>query len=85
MHRYPDISDILARKAEGRRMRARLSFGEKLKLLEARFGIYVENLGSVARLRRALDARDTAFACGKWTFAAFIKIRRAQWFTRDSV
>jgi hypothetical protein len=31
---YPDISDILARKAAGRRQLAALSFGEKLKLLD---------------------------------------------------
>jgi len=30
----PDISDILARKAAGRRQLAALSFGEKLKLLD---------------------------------------------------
>jgi hypothetical protein len=32
---YPDISDILARKAEGRRELAARSFGEKLEILEA--------------------------------------------------
>jgi len=32
---YPDISDILARKAEGRRQRAKLSFVEKLDALDA--------------------------------------------------
>jgi len=32
---YPDISDILARKAEGRKKRAALSFAEKLALLDA--------------------------------------------------
>lgn len=32
---YPDISDILARKAEGMRARARLSFAEKLAALDA--------------------------------------------------
>jgi len=31
---YPDIGDILARKARGRLERARLSFGEKLDVLE---------------------------------------------------
>ena len=31
---YPDISDILARKAEGRRQRAELSFAEKLDALD---------------------------------------------------
>lgn len=32
---FPDISDILARKAEGRREIARLSFGEKIAMMEA--------------------------------------------------
>jgi hypothetical protein len=32
---YPDISDILQRKAEGRKELARLSFGEKIARLEA--------------------------------------------------
>jgi hypothetical protein len=32
---YPDISDILARKAEARRKRAGLSFAEKIKIIEA--------------------------------------------------
>jgi hypothetical protein len=31
---YPDISDILQRKAEGRRNIAALSFGEKIDMLE---------------------------------------------------
>jgi len=31
---YPDITDILLRKAKGRRERARLSFGEKLEILD---------------------------------------------------
>jgi hypothetical protein len=31
---YPDVSDILARKAEGRRDRARRSFGEKIAAVE---------------------------------------------------
>jgi hypothetical protein len=33
--RYPDISDILARKAAGRRQSASLSFGAKLAILDA--------------------------------------------------
>jgi hypothetical protein len=33
--RYPDRSDILARKAEGRRAASRRSFGEKIALVEA--------------------------------------------------
>jgi hypothetical protein len=32
---YPDIFDILARKAEGRRDIARRSFGEKIAMIEA--------------------------------------------------
>jgi hypothetical protein len=32
---YPDISDILARKARGRRQMASLSFTEKLEILES--------------------------------------------------
>jgi hypothetical protein len=32
---YPDISDILARKAEGRRELAKRSLGEKIDALEA--------------------------------------------------
>jgi hypothetical protein len=32
---YPDISDILARKAAGGRQRAALSFAEKLDILDA--------------------------------------------------
>jgi hypothetical protein len=33
-YRYPDIDDIVARKAKGRGARARLSFGEKLEILD---------------------------------------------------
>jgi hypothetical protein len=32
---YPDVSDILARKAEGRRDISRRSFGEKIAVVEA--------------------------------------------------
>ena len=32
---FPDISDILARKAEGRREIARRTFGEKIAMMEA--------------------------------------------------
>lgn len=32
---YPDITDILAHKAAGRRQRATLSFAEKLDILDA--------------------------------------------------
>jgi hypothetical protein len=47
---YPDVSDILARKREGRRSMARLSFGEKVARMEA----LRERL---APLKRARDAR----------------------------
>lgn len=33
--KYPDISDILARKMRGRKQLAALSFGEKLDILDA--------------------------------------------------
>ena len=33
-HSYPDVSDILARKAEGRKVLASLTFSEKLAILE---------------------------------------------------
>jgi hypothetical protein len=32
---YPDLTGILARKADGRRQRASLSFAEKLDILDA--------------------------------------------------
>jgi hypothetical protein len=32
---YPDISDILARKAEGKRIAAKRSFAEKIAMVEA--------------------------------------------------
>jgi len=35
LQQYPDISDILARKAEGRKQLAALSYGEKLVILDA--------------------------------------------------
>ena len=47
---YPDITDILARKAEGRRQLAALSFGEKLEMLDAL-------RERVEPLRRARDER----------------------------
>ena len=49
-NRYPDISDILVRKAEGRKSLATLSFGEKLEKLE-------EMRARVEPIRRARDAR----------------------------
>jgi hypothetical protein len=35
MSKYPDISDILARKESGRRQQGALSFAEKLVILDA--------------------------------------------------
>ena len=34
LSKYPDISDILARKAEARKERAKLSFAEKIAIIE---------------------------------------------------
>ena len=48
--KYPDISDILARKAEGRRMLTALSFGQKLEILESM-------RARVEPIRRARDSR----------------------------
>jgi hypothetical protein len=50
---YPDVSDILARKEAGRRNLARLSFGEKIALVEA----LRERL---APLKRAREAKRNA-------------------------
>lgn len=47
---YPDISDILARKAEGRRDSARRSFGEKIAAMEAL-------RERIAPMKQARDAR----------------------------
>lgn len=53
---FPDISDILARKAEGRREIARRSFGEKIAMMEA----LRERLEPFKRAREARRAkRDT--------------------------
>jgi hypothetical protein len=48
---YPDISDILARKARGRIERAKLSFGEKLDILD-------KLRDDTAFITRARDARN---------------------------
>jgi hypothetical protein len=50
---YPDLSDILARKEQGRRELSRRSFGEKLVWCEA----MRERL---APFKRAREARDAA-------------------------
>jgi hypothetical protein len=54
---YPDVSDILARKAEGRRELARRSFGEKISAME----VLRERLAPLKRAReerQAHKARD---------------------------
>jgi hypothetical protein len=50
---FPDISDILARKAEGRREIARRSFGEKIAMMEA----LRERLDPFKRAREARQAK----------------------------
>lgn len=50
---YPDISDILARKAEGRRQRAKLSFAEKLAAVD-------ELRARIEPVVRAREARKLA-------------------------
>jgi hypothetical protein len=50
---YPDISDILARKAEGRRDAARRTFGEKIAWAE-------EMRERLAPLKRAREERIAA-------------------------
>jgi hypothetical protein len=54
---YPDISDILARKAEGRREIASRSFGEKIEVLEAM-------RDRVEPIRKARETRRQARASG---------------------
>jgi hypothetical protein len=49
--KYPDISAILARKEEGRKQRAKLSFAEKLAALDA-LKARVEPLVRARELRR---------------------------------
>ena len=57
--RYPDISDILARKAAGRRMRATLTFAEKLAILD-KMRERIEPIVKARENRRRLgrDAED---------------------------
>ncbi|MBV8755136.1 MAG: hypothetical protein JO328_19965 [Hyphomicrobiales bacterium] len=50
---FPDISDILARKAEGRRESARKTFGEKIAMMEA----LRERLEPFKRAREARQAK----------------------------
>ncbi len=55
---YPDVSDILARKRQGRRQLSRLSFGQKIALVEA----LRERL---APLKRARERRIAAKSMGR--------------------
>ncbi len=48
---YPDVADVLARKAEGRRDSASRSFGEKIAMLEA-LRARVEPIRKARELRR---------------------------------
>jgi hypothetical protein len=48
-YQYPDISDIIAQKARGRRERALLSFAEKLDILDK----LREELEPIVRARQA--------------------------------
>jgi hypothetical protein len=50
---FPDISDILARKAEGRREISRRSLGEKIAMMEA----LRERLEPFKRAREARQAK----------------------------
>jgi hypothetical protein len=54
---YPDISDILARKASGRRHNASLSFVEKLEMLDA-LRSRVEPITRAREIRKARRRRD---------------------------
>ena len=57
--RYPDISDVLARKAEARKERSALSFAEKLALLDAlRERVKPIVLAREARLGRPLKDKS---------------------------
>ena len=51
--RYPDVSDILARKAEGRRDAVKRSFGEKIAWVE-------QMRERLAPLKRAREERQAA-------------------------
>jgi hypothetical protein len=53
---YPDVSDIIARKVEGRREAARRSFGEKIAIVEA----LRERLAPLKQIREARRAAQSA-------------------------
>jgi hypothetical protein len=54
---YPDISDILARKAAGRIHSASLSFAEKLAILD----VLRERAGPFIKARKASKARQAGW------------------------
>jgi len=54
---YPDISDILARKAAGRIRNASLSFAAKLAILDA----LKERAGPFIRARKAREAKQAGY------------------------
>ena len=53
---YPDISDILQRKAEGRKQIAARSFGQKIAMVEA----MRDRLEPLKRMREAREAERRA-------------------------
>jgi hypothetical protein len=55
---YPDISEILARKASGRRLRGALSFVEKLAILDA----LKERIEPLVQARKARKERQVQAA-----------------------
>ena len=57
---YPDVSDILARKEEGRRKISRRSFGEKIAMVEA----LRERLVPLKRIREERRANRASGAPG---------------------
>jgi hypothetical protein len=54
---YPDISDILARKAAGRIHNASLSFAEKLAI----FDVLKERASPFIKVRKAREARQAGW------------------------
>jgi hypothetical protein len=57
--RYPDLSEILARKASGRRQRASLSFAEKLDILDA-LRARVAPIVRAREIRKAIPTQDSS-------------------------
>jgi hypothetical protein len=56
---YPDISDILARKAAGQRQRSGLSFAEKLDILDS-LKERVRPLVQARKVRRARESQSVS-------------------------